>query len=470
MAHRSWVVTGLVILLASGSWVAVGPAMADGAGSVSDADAVRSPAGASATVAETGDPAFPGVTYEAVEIDSIVLSIDLTTEGTANWRVEHRVRLDDPNATAGFERTRRKLRQNRSAFRDPFADSIRSMATTAQAETGRAMVVENVAVEAHRDRLPQEYGVVAYEFRWHGFAATGKTLRAGDALAGLFLDDVTTLVIGWPAATEPVDLAPNSTTTRDNAAVWRGPLEFASGEPRVVLASETHSFGPDYTAPRSNDAVLTVATIGAVLGGLGAAIVVRRRRTNRAPDAAQDRTEGATQTGGPIERESATESEGPIETEGPVEREEATETPHGAAYADPETETASSDHGSRVADRSRQADHPGADRTADGDSPDTARTADGDLPAADRTDPEPLLSNEERVLELVEARGGRVKQQDVVAAFGWSETKTSEVVGELRAADAVSVYRLGRENVLALPEVALDRPDRAADEETGDDE
>jgi len=55
------------------------------------------------------------------------------------------------------------------------------------------------------------------------------------------------------------------------------------------------------------------------------------------------------------------------------------------------------------------------------------------------------------VLRLLENRGGRTKQQDVVEALGWSETKTSEVVNEMREADAIEVYRLGRENVLALP-------------------
>jgi uncharacterized membrane protein len=62
-----------------------------------------------------------------------------------------------------------------------------------------------------------------------------------------------------------------------------------------------------------------------------------------------------------------------------------------------------------------------------------------------------LLSDEEQVLSLLEANEGRMRQQAVVAELDWSETKTSEVVGELREAEAVEVYRLGRENVLSLP-------------------
>ncbi|WP_247731129.1 helix-turn-helix transcriptional regulator [Halovivax limisalsi] len=443
MENRSWVFTGLVILLASGCWIVVEPGAVGSATSVPAASDSQTAAGADLTVAEAGDPGLPGSTYDAVEIDAILLSVDLTTEGTADWRIEHRVRLDDPNATAGFERTRREIRQNRSAFRVPFAESVRAMATTAQAKTGRAMVVENVTVEASREHLPREYGIVAYEFRWHGFAATGDTLRAGDALSGLFLDEVTTLAIGWPEATEPVELAPDPATRRDGGAVWRGPLEFAGGEPRIVLASDARSFGSDYAAPRSNDAALALATAGAVLGSLAVAFVLRRRRRRGKSDPTREQPEGAPGTGEPA---------------------------HVAEYADPENATGSSGRDSGAVDESQSAGPTEAGRAAAAESGRGTATASpaGADASGERTDPESLLSNEERVLELLEERGGRVKQQDVVAAFGWSETKTSEVVGELRAADAVSVYRLGRENVLALPDVARHRPDGPPDEATGD--
>jgi hypothetical protein len=65
--------------------------------------------------------------------------------------------------------------------------------------------------------------------------------------------------------------------------------------------------------------------------------------------------------------------------------------------------------------------------------------------------PEDLLSNEERVLRLLERRGGRVKQKAVVDELGWTEAKTSQVVGSLREQGKIESFRLGRENVLALP-------------------
>ncbi|MGQ3412629.1 helix-turn-helix transcriptional regulator [Natrinema sp. LN54] len=100
----------------------------------------------------------------------------------------------------------------------------------------------------------------------------------------------------------------------------------------------------------------------------------------------------------------------------------------------------------------------GRDRSgggAAGAEPQTARRADGSPepePNGANGPPTELLSNEERVLRLLEERGGRIKQQAVVSELGWTEAKTSQVVGELRENDEIEVFRIGRENVLSLPD------------------
>jgi hypothetical protein len=82
--------------------------------------------------------------------------------------------------------------------------------------------------------------------------------------------------------------------------------------------------------------------------------------------------------------------------------------------------------------------------------------ADEPAPPADEADaaievPSELLSDGERVLNLVEQKGGRMKQQAVVEELGWSETKTSQVVNDLKTDGKLEVYRIGRENVVSLP-------------------
>ena len=77
--------------------------------------------------------------------------------------------------------------------------------------------------------------------------------------------------------------------------------------------------------------------------------------------------------------------------------------------------------------------------------------ADSDGEEPPRPDPAEFLSNEERVLGLLEERGGRMKQQRVVQELGWTDAKTSQVVTGLREDGDLESFRIGRENVLVLP-------------------
>lgn len=85
-------------------------------------------------------------------------------------------------------------------------------------------------------------------------------------------------------------------------------------------------------------------------------------------------------------------------------------------------------------------------------------------PPPAESDPEPdgddgppleLLSNEERVLALLEENDGRIKQKEVAETLDWSAAKTSQVVGTLREEGQLETFRIGRENVLTLPDVDI---------------
>ncbi|PSQ38552.1 hypothetical protein BRD10_03900, partial [Halobacteriales archaeon SW_12_71_31] len=54
-----------------------------------------------------------------------------------------------------------------------------------------------------------------------------------------------------------------------------------------------------------------------------------------------------------------------------------------------------------------------------------------------------------------ERRGGRVRQQEIVEALDWTEAKTSQVVSGMREEGTIEGFRLGRENVLTLPDEDL---------------
>jgi uncharacterized membrane protein len=99
--------------------------------------------------------------------------------------------------------------------------------------------------------------------------------------------------------------------------------------------------------------------------------------------------------------------------------------------------------------------------TATGADADGAETA-ADEPTEEPTDEEPdldLLSDEERVEYLLEQRGGRMKQANIVKETGWSDAKVSQLLSSMADEGRVEKLRLGRENLISLPdETVVDDP------------
>lgn len=83
-------------------------------------------------------------------------------------------------------------------------------------------------------------------------------------------------------------------------------------------------------------------------------------------------------------------------------------------------------------------------------------TADGSEVEEAETIPPDLLSNEELVLRTVREHGGRMKQKVLREELEWAAPKTSKVLGDLQDDGEVDVFRLGRENVVTLPDVGLE--------------
>ena len=309
------------------------------------------------------DVAFGQTT--AIEADTVQLTVDLQAD---------RVRLETENDTAAFESLAADVEENRTVYADRFRTRIASTVAAAENATGRSMAVRDVRVDTERQEIPQQFGVLVYGFEWTAFATTeGDTIRAGDAIAGLYLDGATSLTIQGPAGYAPTRVDPPVDQEADRSVTWRGPAEFTGEQPRVVVSSPapTETTAPpdggvdggDGTSDGDDRGDLLLVGLVALVGlaVLFAGAWWWRRRADGPPVVADDAAEPS-------------------------------------------------------------------------------------------TPPEELLSNEERVLRLIEDNGGRMKQQQVVEQLGWTDAKTSQVVSELRESGELEGFRLGRENVLRLPD------------------
>jgi len=298
-----------------------------------------------------------------VDADRIVLDISLAENGSATWRVAYRVELRTDNETAAFESLRADIEANSTAYTSAFRERIERTAGIAENATGREMTIRGMDVSASTESV-QGFGTVEYTFRWTNFGSVdGEQVRAGDALAGFFLEADSRLRVSWPEGYEASTLSPEPDDRRETSATWNGPLEFGSEGPQITVTS---SGGLPW---------LLLAGVAVVLVGLAGGLWLV---TNR-------------------DEEDGDEEAAPA-----------------AAGSDPK-DSDDADDGGAVPD-------------------------------------EELLSNEERVLRLLEARDGRVKQQQVKQEFDWTDAKTSQVVNTLKDEERIEVFRLGRENVLVLPE------------------
>lgn len=357
---------------------------------------------------------------QSVDPDQVLLRVDVQESGDAQWRVEYRVRLDTENETEAFESLKQDIENNESAYLSDFRNRIRSTVATAENATGRNMSAEGFNVSARITQLPQKYGVLTYTFTWTNFAVVeDDRLIAGDALAGFFLDSETTLAIGWPESYEATTVTPEPSERRSSAVLWRGPLDFGDGQPRVFIepasgGTTTTDGGPgETTSPPGGDG--EGVGIGESLGILlvvlliGAAGFRYYRRHGLPGGRGGPGPAGSTNGGGP----------------GP-----------GGAGAGAESTTG-------------EAAGAGA---GSGEGVGAGAGAEAGAGAGQEPTPEELLSNEERVVQFLEERGGRAKQQEIVDGLGWTDAKTSQVLSGMASDDQIEKFRIGRENVVKLPD------------------
>jgi len=380
--------------------------------SVSTADATTTATTAEAT-AESESLTSTNASLAAQEIDAdrTRIRIDLQDDGDATWTVELWTRLEDDADEEAFASLQADVENDSEAYTADFRSRMNGSVSAASDATGREMAIQELAVSTRTEGVPSSYGVLAYEFEWTNFAAVdGNELNAGAAIDGFLLEQNTRLTMSWPDGYRTASVEPAADDRTDSAVVWQGgDTDFVAGQPRLVVTS----------APAEDDSLLPLVA-GIVIVGAVLALLGYLAWSGRLPGPFGNEPDDAV----------ATADSGGA----------------GAAAAGGTPETG--DPSSEAA-----ADAPRDDAAEPEDGAAGADEADAGAPADDGADdvPPELLSNEEQVLRLLEQQGGRMKQQQVVSELEWTEAKTSQVVTGMREDDQIEVFRIGRENVLALP-------------------
>jgi uncharacterized membrane protein len=431
------VVAALLVLPLLGTTGAAGPVLGG-----------ASPAPDRAVAAGTTVDASTGATTTAAErpYPKTVLRANLTRDGDANWSVASRfeVNRSDPDEVAAFEDLYDEVRTGETDVGYD-ASLFRGIVGDVSAAAGREMAIEDVRWTMHY--AGNDTGVIALRFRWTNFAdARAETVAVGDAFAtedGTWLPELRDgqrLVLVAP---ENYAVSLPTSAEGSRRLVFEGPTTFAAGQPAASFAKNATTpttTTPNDTTPgtpgRNGTTTTTPGTTpnkqtgggGSLLFWLGFLVVLVSVGAGvywyflADEDDAPGGAAGATDAGGA-----------------------------GGSSAD----------GGQTAAESATADEAG---TADGTGAAAASASGSDAAAAGEdaagSEPEPddggidpeLLSDEERVEQLLERNGGRMKQGNIVKETGWSNAKVSQLLSAMDDDDRIDKLRIGRENLITLPD------------------
>ncbi|MXV61360.1 hypothetical protein GS429_04630 [Natronorubrum sp. JWXQ-INN-674] len=367
--------------------------------------------------------------------------MDIDESGDAHWTIESRFVLHDDDDIDDFEQFasavtagERDIAINRQLFE--------AHAHDAADRTDRHMSIENAGWDEPRvnpvaeddvvdaetietddgDGETVHVGVITYSFTWTNFATTeNDRIYFGDAFqtdtgVWLTLTDTQRLIIEPPA-----DYALETPTQLD----WDGPYEFGDGELDIVFVHSGATSGFDISS------WMIAAVFALVLFvGIGSYLLARWKPEIDLPQPVDQLAERVSQLG-------RTGLGNRLRSRGGTRGEQE----HDSSMA---TDT----NGGSV--------QPGAGPTAVGNT-DAADAAAGtqlefEEEVDEEIDPE-LLSDEERVLRLLKQNGGRMKQASIVTETGWSNAKVSQLLSQMDDDDDIEKLRIGRENLITLPEV-----------------
>jgi len=446
MGDRARAAAAAVVLLAATAGVGgAAPAPDPAPSGVAPPGSVPA-AGSTAQTDSTTAPTF----------DRLTIEVTVHPNGSATWTFRYERVLANASEREAFESYAGQVRGEETALFSGFREDARLLAEAGAAAANRSAVARDFRRDAFvRSGVSTDFSLVTLTFRWDGFARTdGDRVIAGDVFeGGLYLGPGEEFVVRAGAdlafaAVDPPTTQSDPESLRDSRSVAReGEREFLDRRPRVAFEpASTPTPEPTATPEPTPTATPTRAAGGGpgpgrvalavlLLAGLAGAVgLAARRRTG-------GRGTGAgTGAGAPGD---GSGSGGPPGGAGTGAGDPAGGAADGAGAGAAGAGAAAAAGAERA---QSQAQGEGADRQPDGTRPRDRGAAGGAGPEGE-SDPA-LLPDEERVVRLLEANGGRMRQVRIVEETGWSKSKVSVTLSEMAEDGTVSKLRIGRENVV----------------------
>jgi hypothetical protein len=393
---------------------AVPPDSGGAAGAVRDA-----PGQQSLSVSPSASPrvALPASPPAGVN-PSTDIAVQIRRNADARWRVVVRYSLSSDNQTRAFRRLGESFENNESAI-GPDVALFRRAARQSRTVADREMRIENVSRSYD---VRDETGTLALSFTWTNFAEQTETgtLELSDAFRspgnGTWLSSLEAnqkLRVRTPPG-YTIGRNPGFPYQNDEITVTRSLLRsnrrLSIEYSRIRQTPSTDGVGG---TPKQGG-IPDLGDIGAIgIAILAAVVVVLVIAWRQQPIPGSESEPVA---------EAETDGNGRVEQAIPADD----------AVDDPEPAPATPEH-------------EGATEPVEGE--------DGDDEGSDEIDLS-LLSDEERIEHLLEQNGGRMKQAHIVQETGWSDAKVSQLLSTMAEEDRVDKLRLGRENLISLPDEA----------------
>jgi len=330
------------------------------------------------------------VSGDAPSFSSVHFVVTVHDDGDAEWTFRYRTPLND-STREDFETYAAEFENDTLPLYENFQDRATALVANGENTTGRSMAATNFTRGAHLEGLNDNLGVVEMTFTWTNFARVdGDRVSVGDLFdGGLYVGENQRFVLRAGPGLHFTSVSPDP---------------YAMSGSTLATSDTVTWTGPRDFTDEHPSAELTAAPV-TTAGTTGEGDITTTETTNGAPG-------GKSGSNGPswfvalaLLVVLAMVGGGYL------------------WYRDTGTATT----------------------TDDGDHGD-----DGSTPAPAVSDAE-MLSDEQRVKNLLEDHGGRMRQVQIVDETDWSKSKVSMLLSDMEEDGELSRLRVGRENVVSLP-------------------